>query len=87
MNNALPEVAALSQATTTQRALEEAPTLEAFLQEEGSGSECQAAVQTVGLPASLFTYNHDGVLILQAPLDGALQKYVPVTLRTHILYF
>lgn len=80
-------VATISHATETHMSSEEATTLEKFLQAQASDRECQAADQIVGILASLFTYKGDGALGRQVPVDPALQKYVPVTFHTHVLYY
>lgn len=56
-----------------------------FMQAHVLGRECQATVQTVGLPTLLFTYDCDGDLAQKASVDGALPECVPVTLRPRIL--
>lgn len=63
---------------------EENPTLEGYLPEKASVHKMQAASQTVGFTASLFTYDGDPGLVQQAPVDGALQEGVPVALCTRI---
>lgn len=57
-----------------------------FLQAQTSDRECQATAQTVRLPAYLFPYDHYRVLLRRAAVEGALQNYVPVALRSHVLY-
>lgn len=44
------------------------------------------AATTEFKPGLVYSYDWSGVLIRQALIDGALQKFVPTSLRVHILY-
>lgn len=83
---ALPEGTAIVHATMTHMATEETPRLAEILQAHDSCRECQAGIQAVAFRAPLFTYDRDGFLVQQAPIDGALLKYVPVPLGARTLY-
>lgn len=61
-------------------------TLKEFRQAQAADRKCQAAAQNCRLSTFLLTYDGNSVLVRQAPVDGALQKYIPITFRTHILY-
>lgn len=58
---------------------------EGVLQAQVSNRMCKTAAQTVRSPA-LFTYYGDDGLVSQVLLHGALQKYLLVASRDHILY-
>lgn len=86
VSSALPELAFIFHATTTQMAKEETPASGGFLQAQALDLERQAAAQTVVLPASLFTYDHNRVLVWQAAMEWSLQHYVSVPLRARIMF-
>lgn len=85
-NSALPERSAIAHATMTHTATRETPQLGAFLQEQTLDRERQAASQAVGFPAFLFTNYRHCVSIRPAPVHGALQKNVSITLLVGVLY-
>lgn len=84
---ALLEGVTISHETTTQELTEEPSSLEEYLQTQASKRERKAIPKTVGYFTLNFTYDRDGVLLRQTPVDGELQKYVPVTLQARIPYF
>lgn len=45
-----------------------------------------SSVQTDSHPASCHSYDCNGILIVRAPIDGAPEKVVTVTLRVRISY-
>lgn len=59
IHSALLEIVAIVHATIMHMVTYEIPTLEGFLQSQDSDGECQAAVKTITLLASLFTYEID----------------------------
>lgn len=63
------------------------PILEEFIQAQSSDGECQMAAQIVGFPDLSFMYDLIIVLVRLAPVDAAMQRYVPVALwaRVHLL--
>lgn len=56
------------------------------LKGQAADGQYQAATPPVGLHASFYFYDRAGILIQTDPIDGAIQKFVPVTLLVHILY-
>lgn len=83
---ALPEVAAMRTASNAHIATEETPTLSAFLEEQSIDRQRRAAAQTMAFPASTFNYDKAVLLVLQSLVDGAIQKFEPVSLRWLILF-
>lgn len=61
-------------------------TNEEFFKDENADMYCKEGLATVGHTTFLLDIDTDGVLMRRAPLDGALQKVVPVTLRARVLY-
>lgn len=85
VNSALSKETTLTHTSIAHTAMEESPLSEEFLAND-SDREGQAALQRFKFPALSSTYERDGALIRQAPLDAARQKDVPVALHTCLLY-
>lgn len=58
---------------------EETLALEELLQHRIPIVNAKLTPKSVGFPASLSSYDPDGVLVRQALVSRALRKYVPVT--------
>ena len=77
-----PELFALVQEQTNVTPI----AVEEFLREQASDPYCKRVAETVRIPGSQFEYNHQGYLLRKSSLDGALQKVVPLSLRSRVLY-
>ena len=76
-----PEVFALLQEQTDVTTIP----VEEFLREQASDPYCKRVAEIIGIPGSQFEYNHQGYLLRKSPLDGTLQKFVPLALRPRVL--
>lgn len=85
VNSDLPEEASLTHATSTHTLTEEPSRFEQFLPAQASNPECPAAAQNFRFSALTFTYDDDGVLVLQAIVVKARQVYIQAALRNFIL--
>lgn len=56
------------------------------LKEQSSDKYWTDVGNSVCLPGSSFTYDQDGFLVRQSPIDGAVQRVVTVSLRNRLLY-
>lgn len=79
------EVVTVLKAKSTRLSTEEPPIVKEILCKQGADTACQAAVQTVGHLALCYFYDGDAIFMGTAKIDGALQKFVPVTLCAGIL--
>lgn len=84
--NALREVTAIERVEANHIATELAPILEEILKKHAAECNCQAAAQTAEYPASCYSYDCNVIHIRTAPIEGSTQKFVPVTLFTHVIY-
>lgn len=80
------EVVSIVRAKSIHRATEKALTLKKLLKEHAAYCDCQAAGKTVGFPVTCYCHDGIGILIKTDRIDGALQKAVPVTLYSDMLY-
>ena len=58
---------------------------EEFIKQQAEDEYCKEAAKSVGLPGSAFSIDKHGFLVRIAPLDGAVQKVVPASLKDRIL--
>lgn len=86
VNSALKQGAEIGYATLILMATKVPPSLEAFLQGQALYRDCRDNIKTFGFPAILFTYNCNGVLEQQAPLEAALRKHVSGALSARLQY-
>lgn len=86
VNNVQPGGAALAHVETTHTATIGTSALEKLLSSQASARDCQNASKNVGFISSVFTYGYGRLLVGQALVDRALQKYILVTLRIPIRY-
>lgn len=47
---------------------------------------CRQAFDTVGIPGSAYSFDHNGYVVRTFPIDGTTQKVVPTSLQPCVLY-
>ncbi|CAN8069116.1 unnamed protein product [Agarophyton chilense] len=60
--------------------------MEKLLQAQVEDESCKETAQFVRTPGSLVDYERFGLLCRRSPLDGALQRVIPTSLRAPFLY-
>ncbi|CAN8073108.1 unnamed protein product [Agarophyton chilense] len=61
-------------------------TIEELLQAQVEDEYCKEPAQLVVTPGCLFDYDRFGLLCRHSPLDGALERVIPTSLRAGFLY-
>lgn len=62
------------------------PNLTEFGTERAQGTFCRKMAGTVGRHSLCYLYDHHGILVRTAPLDGAIQTVVPNSLLPRLLF-
>lgn len=58
------------------------PTLREFIEVQRTNTYCNQVCLYFGLPNTTFKYDKDGIFVRKAPIEGAIKKVVPTSLRT-----
>ncbi|CAN8061912.1 unnamed protein product [Agarophyton chilense] len=61
-------------------------TIEELLQAQVEDEYCKETAKLVGAPGCLYDYDRFGLLCRRSPLDDALQRVIPTSLRARFLY-
>lgn len=78
----VPDVLHVSDGTDKERPL----TTSKFVTEEANDPYYREVANATGKPGSVCSHDRNEVLIRQARIVGALQRFIPTSLHAHIIY-